>query len=139
MEEILSIAEIEAAKDVDYVVVSMPEWGGAIRLGSVSGEASFTFMEMIDKDPTARTDAVWNLVAQCMVDGEGNRLVKTDEDRRRVIATLKKKDIRATDRLIDATYRLLGLRTTRSPVPKNESGGEAHASSPMQLPEAVGV
>ena len=137
-EVLLSIADIEAAKDVDYVVVPVPEWGGSIRLGSVSGEASFAFLEMIEEEPTTRTDAVWNLVAQCLVDNDGNRLVKTDEDRRRVIATLKKKDIRVTDRIIDATYRLLGLRTARS-APKNDSGEEVPASSPTPSPEVVGV
>lgn len=138
MDEFLSLDAIADAKDVDYVVVDLPEWGGSLRLGSVSGESVTLFREMLERDPNASNDAVWNMVAQCLVDGQGNRLVRTDEDRRRTITVLKRKDVRVTDRIIDAMYELLGIRL-KGAAPKNVSGEEASASSPTPSPETVGV
>lgn len=137
-DEFLSLDDIEQSKNVDYVVVPCPEWGGSLRLGSINAEAQSLFLEMIEQDVTATQDAVWNLLVQCLVDGQGNRLVRTNEDRKRVIAILKKKDVRVTDRIISAMYDLIGLRTSRS-APKNDSSEEAPASSPTPLPEAVAV
>lgn len=135
-DEFLSLDDIEKAKDVDYVVVPLPEWNGSLRLGSVNGEAKAYFLEMLEKDPSVDSDHVWNLLAQCLVDGQGNRLVKTNEDRKRVIGILKKKDVHVTDRIIAAMFELLDIRTTRS-APKNGSSEEASASSPTPQPEAV--
>jgi hypothetical protein len=137
-EEFLSLDEIERAKDVDYIVVPVPEWGGSIRLGSVNGEAKALFMEIYDRNPDAGSDPVWSLLAQCMVDGQGNRLIKTDDDLKRVIAILKRKDIRVTDRLVTAMFELVGIRTPKVPL-KNDSSEEASASSPTPSPEAVAV
>lgn len=138
MDDFLSLDAIAVAKDVDYVVVDVPEWGGSLRLGSVNGESATLFREMIEADPAAATDAVWNMLAQCLVDGQGNRLVRTDEDRRRTIAVFKRKDVRVTDRIIDAMFALLNIRT-KGVAPKNDSGGEVSASSPIPSPETVAV
>lgn len=141
-DKFLSLNEIDAAKDVDFVTVPVPEWGGALRFGSVSAESAIVFVEILggSVEKESRADATWNLIAQCMVDGEGNRLVKTDEDRKKVVATLKRKDVRITDRIIDAVYKLNGIRlSTPEEAPKNDSGEAAPASSPIALPEAVAV
>src|SRR5215467_8484263 len=103
-DKVLSVDDIIAARDVEYAEVSVPEWGGKLRLASLTSEHVTTLIK-------ARTNPdqigiMLELLVQSFVDGEGNRSVT---DPAKVVATvrvLRRKEVVVIDRLLQAFVRL---------------------------------
>ncbi len=106
----LSKTEILGAKDAQCEDVAVPEWGGVVRVKSLSGrekdvfEASLTITQR-KGDKLVQTPNMANvrakLVAASVVD-ENNVPVFTSED----IAELGNKSAAALDRIVDVAKRL---------------------------------
>lgn len=99
---------ILSASDVEYKEVNVPEWGGTVRLRSLSALESQTFAENFkkgDKDGQVR------LIIMSAVDEHGDPLF-TEAD----IAALQKKSMKVVLRLQNAAMELNGLRDAKVAV-----------------------
>lgn len=106
---LLNRDQILAAQDVEYKVIDVPEWGGSVRVRSLSGSgrdqleahmtrAAGTSVE-INTDGFANFRAMF--VAMSIVDAEGNRIF-TDSD----VAALGEKSSKALQRVYNACMEL---------------------------------
>lgn len=135
MAKLLDRAAILAFKDQQFEEVECPEWGGVVRLCSLTGAERDAFEDAILTQPdksgqrrviTANIRA--RLVALTAVDAQGQRLF-TDAD----VAALGAKNAAALDRLFAASQRLSGLsKGDVEELAKNSeaarSGGSVSAS-----------
>lgn len=109
----LTKAEILAADDRKYEVVDVPEWGGAVRIQSLSGverdafETAVTKYETVDGKTTPKMDTVnmrAKLVAMGVVDEDGHKLFTIGEAQ-----ALGQKSNAALDRCFQAISKLSGM------------------------------
>ena len=106
---LLSRDAILAADDREYEVVPCPEWGGEVRLRSLTGAERDAYEQSLvqtrgkSREMNLR-NARAKLVALCAVDESGNRLF-SDQD----VAALGRKNAKPLDRLFDVARRLSGL------------------------------
>ncbi len=96
----LTLQEIYDAQDIVIEEVEVPEWGGVVRLRSMTGEEAVDFAAKAK----ANSSGVARIVSICAVDEDGNRLFK-DED----IEVLKRKSMRALMRLQRVALKINGL------------------------------
>lgn len=106
---LLSRDAILKAEDQDYDEVECPEWGGTVRIRSISGAERDTFeASCIVQKGNNRTVNMKNarakLIVLMAVDEHGARLFSEDD-----IRALGKKNARPIDRLFDACQKLAGL------------------------------
>ena len=111
VQKYLSAEEIFAVQDIETVEVKVPEWGGIVRLRSLSGEEAFTFAKLIEKDKSSGAVQVLLLSA---VDANGSQLF-TSED----LDKLKKKSLHAIMRLQKEALRINGLTEEAVEATKN--------------------
>lgn len=110
---ILDRAAILAAEDRQFVEVDVPEWGGAVRLGSISAYQAQLYAEQADKlrDGTAGLSVLAFLVAACAVDEAGGPIF-TQAD----VEALGRKSPAVLGRLAEASNKLNGLDKTREEI-----------------------
>jgi len=100
---------ILAVDDREYETVPCPEWGGEVRLRSLTGAERDAYEQSLvqtrgkSREMNLR-NARAKLVALCAVDESGKRLF-ADAD----VDALGKKNAKPLDRLFDAARRLSGL------------------------------
>lgn len=100
---------ILGADDRDYVEVTCPEWGGTVRLRSITGrqrdeyEQSLVEQRGNDRKMNLR-NARAKLIVLCAVGEDGRPLFSADDLRQ-----LSAKNAKPLDRLFDACRRLTGL------------------------------
>lgn len=85
--------QIVQAKDLDSIVLQVPEWGGEVRLAQFSAEAAASI------EPQ---DSLAHMVAMSVVDEDGNLLFDGPDQ-------LKKKSAKVMKRIFDAVVELNGL------------------------------
>lgn len=106
----LSRDVILGADDLTYEDVDCPEWGGTVRIRSLSGtERDRWESAFIGRDGTPHVDKSYEgirarLVVACAVDADGNQLFGRDD-----VKKLGAKSAAPLDRLFDAAQRLSGL------------------------------
>ena len=136
---LLSADQILAADDRKYEVVSVPEWGGDVRLRSLSGTELDEFensMERIVGNKVLRDvrNARAKLIAMSAVDESGQPLFTKAH-----VIKLGSKSSAALQRLFDAVQRLSGItekdmqemEETFEPAP---NGASTSASPPTSGP-----
>jgi hypothetical protein len=105
----LSREAILEADDKKYVTVACPEWGGDVRLGSISGsqrdayESSVVQQNGSDRKVNLR-NARAKLVVLTAVDEDGRALFTQDD-----LSALGRKNAAPLDRLFDAARKLIGM------------------------------
>ena len=105
---LLTRAELDAAEDIEYRVVHIPEWGGSIRLRALTGsdrdsyDAESWRLSQAGAGPIA--DFRVRRVARAIVDADGKRLY-SDKD----VAALGKRSGAVLDRLDDIVSEMSGL------------------------------
>jgi hypothetical protein len=124
--KVLSIEEIENAKDTDYAEVPVPEWGGegaVVRVGSLE---SYDYNEWIEQcgDKTVRQSS-YDLIRRSLVDAEGNRIGTAA-----LVEKLRKKDARIISRLTKVVLSLNGLTGPGAEQLKNDSSEAQTDASP---------
>lgn len=114
---LLTRDQVFAADDTQYVVVPVPEWGGEIRLKSLSGAERDAFEQSSlsaevevgpDGESRRKVDLAnirAKLVAACAVDESGQRMFTADD-----IEALGRRNGAALDRLKTAAEKLSKLR-----------------------------
>ena len=99
---ILTAEEILGAQDVQYETVSVPEWGGEVKIRSLDSFAVIQFT-----GPEKRQDAASLVVALSVCDDEGELIFKTAD-----VQKLKAKNVHAIMRISRAALKLNGLDQT---------------------------
>ena len=89
--------------DLEYTELDVPEWGGTIRLQSLTGADANAIGAMSQKD-VFTSDALVRLVIMSVVDAEGNK-VFTDDNR----DELNKRNAQVLIRIGQAALKLNGL------------------------------
>lgn len=110
----LSLDEMLDANDIQFIEVDTPEWGGTVRLGSLTAGEMLTFIET--SEGPAKANAGLRLIVRSLVDAEGNRL-GTDKH----LEAFKKKDAKVVNRLVKAILTLNGMDAKTQVAEKNES------------------
>jgi hypothetical protein len=105
----LSRDAILAASDIKTEAVQVPEWGGAVLVGTMSGAARDSWEQSLLTRKNGKTEANLQnvrarLVAACVVDEKGARIFK-DAD----IEALGNKSSAALERVCKIAQRLNGL------------------------------
>lgn len=105
----LSKEEIFAAQDTTEMDVDVPEWGGKVRLRSMTGTQRSNYEHWVscrgrenDRDFRGLRE---QLIVACAVDESGNPLFETEED----IEKLAEKNANVIERLATAAQKVSGL------------------------------
>lgn len=106
---LLSRDQILGADDRTYEVVSTPEWGGEVRLRSLTGserdEWENSLVRQVGKKQVANMrNARAKLIALSAVDGDGQPLFTSGD-----VIKLGSKNAAPLDRLFEACQRLSGI------------------------------
>ena len=107
----LSAVEILSANDIEVVDVEVSEWGGTVRLRSLSGDEAARFGEMFEKD---KTGAALKILALSAVNEAGERLFSDEQ-----VVQLKQKSLRAILKLQKEALRINGLTDDEGKKAKN--------------------
>ncbi len=106
---LLSKDEIFAVDDKDFETVPVPEWGGEVRISSITGTQRDDFEQSLilergkDRKTNLRNVRA-KLIVLCAVNEDGSKMF-TDDDIRR----LGRKNAKPLDRLFDACQKIAGL------------------------------
>ncbi|HET8684974.1 MAG TPA: hypothetical protein VFM54_24340 [Micromonosporaceae bacterium] len=126
---LLSRDQILGADDRRYEEVECPEWGGAIRLRSLTGAERDAFeaqtVQQRGKDQRLNLLNVRSrLVVACAVDAEGQQLFSADD-----VRALGRKSAKALDRCFEAAQRLCGM-SEEDVQELTEGFGDAQSDGP---------
>ena len=111
---LLNFDDIVASQDKEYEDVEVPEWGGTVRIATMSGEDRDRWeLSMMQADDTSERGFKLNfdaysrvrLVAMCLVDDNFNRIFVTKEQ----IERLSQKSGKVMDLLYDVAQRVNGI------------------------------
>jgi hypothetical protein len=137
-EELLGFDSIFRADDHSYKVVKVPEWGGPVRLASVSAAILIWWSD--SKNDITNNNRGFALLLLSMVDKEGNRLAANPlthpEQFKEQLERLKSRSSLVLSRLIAECYRLSGMSKVAEEMEKNASSETAPSVSPIVSPSA---
>ena len=111
---LLNFDDIVASQDKEYEDVEVPEWGGTVRIATMSGEDRDRWeLSMMQADDSSERGFKLNfdaysrvrLVAMCLVDDNFNRIFVTKEQ----IEKLSQKSDKVMDLLYDVAQRVNGI------------------------------
>jgi hypothetical protein len=97
---------ILSAKTIQTEAVEVPEYGGTVYLRGLNAADRVAFFDSIDQETESPTRIGCKLIARCMVDADGTRLL-TDDD----AAALEAQDGKLIDRLANAANKVNGIGT----------------------------
>jgi len=100
----LTREQILAANDMEYGEVDVPEWGGKVRIRTISSKARQDFQKMVGKDGKVAPDFMENLVVAAVCNEEGKPIF-TPAD----VKALSEKSSIVIDRIFTEVCRLNGL------------------------------
>lgn len=108
-DKLLSKQDILSNEDRKFEDIHVPEWGGMVRIATISGEARDRFeASIVAKNGQMNTENIRaKLVAACVVD-ESNKLLFSEND----IKQLGSKSCVALDRIFSAAQKLNGIGQT---------------------------
>lgn len=136
MGKFLNREEILKAKDRTYQVVKTPEWGGQVRVQSLSGSERDEFEESIlgQKSKDGSREVVTKnlrakLVALTTVDKDGNRIFSQDD-----VTVLGDKNAAPLDRIFAVAQKLSGISKDDVEEMVKNSGAGQSAGSTSDLP-----
>lgn len=98
---LLSRDSILAATDRRYAEVSVPEWGGTVRIASLTAEQALQYRE---KQEGSGNDHVWWILAASIVDEEGKQVFTPDD-----VPALKQRNPLAVLRIAKEAMKLNAL------------------------------
>lgn len=135
MAGLLSRDQILKAQDRTFMVISCPEWGGKVRMQSMSGAERDQFEESIlgQKGEVVTKNLRAKLVAMSVVDKDGNLLFSKDD-----VMILGEKNAAALDRLFTVAQKLSGISKTDVEEMVKNSGTGQDAGSPSDSLNTLG-
>lgn len=135
---LLSKEAIFGADDRRYELVEVPEWGGTVRLRSLTGEErdryeAGTFKQVGNKQVRDLRNIRARLVVLSVVDEQGAPMFDQND-----VAALSRRSAAALDRLFEAACRLSGLSEDDvADLEGNSDGPSGPSTSVSPLPSAV--
>ena len=113
-------ASILQAEDFVYDEVDCPEWGGTVRIRSLSGAQRVVLKKAIDAE---RDDVDETLCVMAIVDEDGNRVLKREQ-----IAELSKKNTAVITRIAIRVLEISGMRNRKKAIEDAEkNSGETES------------
>jgi hypothetical protein len=112
-QQFLSVEDIIAARDIEYMVVNIPSWGGKVRLASVTADDIIRWGEANEGE--AKRSMGLRLIVKSVVDKDGKHLM--DESH---IGMLRAKQHKATEELVKAILKLNGMDVKAEADAKND-------------------
>ena len=128
----MSLGDIVAAQDTRFEYVDTPEWGGRVRIASLTGTERQTLVVAMRKDQKAHGDELamvrfaFRVVVASLVDEDGQHV--SDQDV--AVEQLADKNMEPTQRVFDACRRLSGLGQEELEQRLDELKATPSASSP---------
>ena len=89
----LTADEILDKDDVDYVEVPCPEWGGTVRLRTLTAYDAVVFSNSV-KTEDGKNKAMIRIIAMCACDAEGKKIFSPEN-----VMALMKKNLRVINRV----------------------------------------
>ena len=117
----LTAESILHADDFVYADVECPEWGGTVRIRSLSGAQRVTLKKAID---AGRDDIDETLCVMTIVDEDGNRILKQNQ-----IAELSKKNTKAITRVAMKALEISGMRDPAKSIQDAEKNSDETTSA----------
>lgn len=124
---LISRSQILEANDLKTEDVSVPEWGGSVRVRSMTGRDRDAFGESLSKDANGNVDLTnyrAKLIAKCLVD-ESNNLMFSDDD----IVQLGNKSAGAIATVFAVAERLNGIGSEGVEAIKKNSDSDLSESA----------
>lgn len=133
---LLDKAAILAAQDLPFEDVAVKEWGGSVRIRTMSGKERDEFRAAVAEEAGMKIGAFSAaLLATTIVDEAGNRLFSVED-----VEALRGKSSKALDALAAVAMRLNGLGpTSHEDAVKNSEGdrsADSGSGSPKNLAKA---
>lgn len=122
--KILSIDEMLAPQDIEFMELDVPQWGGTIRLGSLPADSMMEWVESAD-GPAKKTAAI-RLIIKSLVDAEGNRI----GDESKHLAAFKKRSASVLNEIAGKILELNKLNKEDQEKTKNALRETDTAASP---------
>jgi hypothetical protein len=104
---LLSKDQILSADDLPFEDVPVPEWGGHVRIRTLTGFERDHFEASVQRDPKGKrnlNNVRARLLALCLIDEDGTRMFAEAE-----IKALGAKSAKVLDHLLDIAKKLSGL------------------------------
>ena len=119
--KVLSLAEIEAADDLEYATIPAYKEGEFFRIRSVTAG---DMVEWSGSDETKRREAGLRLIVKSLVDGNGDRLIRANpQDEDLGVALFRKKSHKKTEQIVKAILALNGMQVKDKDEAKKDKGG----------------
>ena len=96
--------QIFAADDLVHTDVEVPEWGGVVRVRTMTGKERQQFQKSAQKDGEPTEDFMERLIVACAVDKDGDALFTSDD-----VKALSEKSAAALERVFKSAAKLNGL------------------------------
>ncbi|WP_186060997.1 hypothetical protein [Burkholderia gladioli] len=120
--------QILAARDLETEVVHVPEWGGDVRIGVMSGKAREVLMDSLaEQQPLSRFQAL--MLASTIVDDAGTPIFSADD-----VEQLRGKSTEVLVRLVEVAMRLNKIGQTAVEDAEKNSGAAPSGSSGSDSP-----
>ena len=116
MKSYLTAESILQSEDFAYDEVDCPEWGGTVRIRSMSGAQRVTLKKAIEQ---GQNDIDEMVCVMCIVDADGNRIFNRSQ-----IGELGKKNTKAISRVAKRIVEISGLRDPEKSVKDAEKNSE---------------
>lgn len=110
------------AQDVNYEVLEIPEWGGTIRLRTLTGDQAAEFMDMKEDE---KKDVMPRILSLAVVDANGDRVFE-DTD----FVAIMRKSMRPLLRVLKVVNRMNGFEK------EDEAGKDSGTAKLAALPSA---
>ena len=126
MGKYLNAESILAAEDFKYAEVECPEWGGTVRVRSLSGGQRAQITQRVNDKQLDELDEL--LAVMACVDEDGSRIF-TNKD----IASLKKKSAAVVTRIAKKVLEISGIGNEAGEVDDAKKNSELTASDDSSL------
>ena len=126
MGKYLNAESILAAEDFKYAEVECPEWGGTVRVRSLSGGQRAQITQRVNDKQLDELDELLTVMA--CVDEDGSRIF-TNKD----IASLKKKSAAVVTRIAKKVLEISGIGNEAGEVDEAKKNSELTASDDSSL------
>ena len=126
MGKYLNAESILAAEDFKYAEVECPEWGGTVRVRSLSGGQRAQITQRVNDKQLDELDEL--LAVMACVDEDGSRIF-TNKD----IASLKKKSAAVVTRIAKKVLEISGIGNEAGEVDEAKKNSEPTASDDSSL------
>ncbi len=102
---LLTKEQILGADDLKNDTVEVPEWGGAVKVRSMSGAEAEKYSETVSEEGRSGVANIALLISMCAVDGENKPLFPDEED----LKALAEKDINVLNAVATACMKVNGF------------------------------